>query len=45
MPVVCDPTLLFDGKDWMIIQEEAPIIEGEYILSIFWVTISFIENL
>lgn len=29
VPVVCDPTLLFDGKDWMIIQEEAPIIEGE----------------
>ena len=35
VPVVCDPTLLFDGKDWMIIQEEAPIIEGEYIFVYF----------
>lgn len=31
VPVVCDPTLLFDGNDWMIIQEDAPIIDGEYI--------------
>lgn len=31
VPVVCDPTLLFDGNDWMIIQEKVPIIDGEYI--------------
>lgn len=35
VPVVCDPTLLFDGRDWMIIQEETPIIEGEYIFVYF----------
>lgn len=35
VPVVCDPTLLFSDKDWMIIQEDVPIIENDYILVYF----------
>lgn len=35
VPVVCDPTMLFTGKEWMQIQEEEPIVKGEYILCYF----------
>lgn len=35
VPVVCDPTLLFTGEEWMAIQQEAPIIQGKYILCYF----------
>lgn len=35
VPVVCDPTLLFDDKEWMIIQEDVPLIKNEYILVYF----------
>lgn len=33
--VVLDPTLLFDKKQWMCIQDERPVIEGKYILCYF----------
>lgn len=32
-PVVCDPTMLFDAKQWMSIQKEEPIIKKDYILT------------
>lgn len=35
VPVVCDPTLLFTGDEWMAIQDEAPIREGRYIFCYF----------
>lgn len=35
VPVVCDPTLLFDGKEWNSIQEGSAIIDGEYIFVYF----------
>jgi len=35
IPVVCDPTLLFTGEDWLIIQKEEPIIKEPYILCYF----------
>ena len=35
VPVVCDPTLLFDGDDWKSIQEEEPLVEGKYIFVYF----------
>lgn len=35
VPVVCDPTLLFTGDEWMDIQERKPIVKGRYILCYF----------
>lgn len=35
VPVVCDPTMLLDAKQWMGIQEEKPFAEGDYILVYF----------
>lgn len=35
VPVVSDPTLLFNGEDWMCIQKKKPIISGKYILCYF----------
>lgn len=35
VPVVCDPTLLFTGEEWMSIQDEQPIINGDYIFVYF----------
>ncbi len=35
VPVVCDPTLLFTGEEWMAIQDEKPFISGNYILCYF----------
>lgn len=35
VPVVCDPTLLFTSDEWMVIQDEKPIIKGKYILCYF----------
>lgn len=35
VPVVCDPTLLFTGDEWMSIQKQEPIVEGKYILCYF----------
>ena len=35
VPVVCDPTLLFTGDEWMSIQDEEPIIKGNYIFCYF----------
>jgi hypothetical protein len=35
VPVVCDPTLLFTGAEWMDIQKEAPMIEQPYIFCYF----------
>nr|WP_300912692.1 polysaccharide pyruvyl transferase family protein [uncultured Acetatifactor sp.] len=35
VPVVCDPTLLFTGEEWMAIQEQEPIVKGKYILCYF----------
>lgn len=35
VPVVCDPTLLFTGDEWMKIQKKESIIKGKYILCYF----------
>lgn len=35
VPVVCDPTLLFTGDEWLKIQDKAPIIQGKYIFVYF----------
>lgn len=35
VPVVCDPTLLFTGDEWMIIQKEEAKINEPYILCYF----------
>lgn len=35
VPIVCDPTLLFNGDEWMKIQKEEPIRKGKYILCYF----------
>lgn len=35
VPVVCDPTLLFTGEEWMDIQKEEAIIREPYILCYF----------
>lgn len=33
--LVCDPTLLFTGEEWLEIQPKKPCIEGDYILCYF----------
>ena len=35
VPVVADPTILFDGEEWMSVQQEQPLIEGDYIFCYF----------
>lgn len=35
VPVVCDPTLLFTGDEWMSIQREEPIVKEPYIFCYF----------
>lgn len=35
VPVVCDPTLLFDGDDWIAIQDAMSLIEEDYIFVYF----------
>lgn len=35
VPVVCDPTLLFTGEEWMEIQQAEPIVKGKYIFCYF----------
>lgn len=35
VPVVCDPTLLFTGEEWLEIQNEQPIEKEPYILCYF----------
>ena len=35
VPIVCDPTLLFTGDEWMDIQIKDPIIKDRYILCYF----------
>lgn len=35
VPVVLDPTLLFTGREWNTVQEEAPVAEGSYIFCYF----------
>lgn len=35
IPVVCDPTMLLRPDEWMKIQNETPIIDGDYILTYF----------
>lgn len=35
VPVVCDPTLLFTGEEWMNVQQQQSIIKGKYILCYF----------
>ena len=35
VPVVADPTLLFDGEEWMAVQEEAPFTKSDYIFCYF----------
>lgn len=33
--VVCDPTLLFTGEQWMDIQDNEPVVKGDYIFCYF----------
>lgn len=33
--VVCDPTMMLTAEEWMHVQEEKPIVEGDYILCYF----------
>lgn len=35
VPVVCDPTILFSGEEWMCIQKTEPIVKDPYILCYF----------
>lgn len=35
VPVVCDPTLLFTGEEWMSIQQEEAIVKEPYIFCYF----------
>ena len=35
VPVVCDPTMLFTGEEWIEIQDEEPIIKEPYIFTYF----------
>ena len=35
VPVVCDPTLLFTGDEWMDIQQEDPLFKEPYIFCYF----------
>lgn len=35
VPVVCDPTLLFTGEEWLAIQRDEPIIQEPYIFVYF----------
>lgn len=35
VPVVCDPTLLFTGDEWMDIQQKEPIVKEPYIFCYF----------
>jgi hypothetical protein len=35
VPVVCDPTLLFTGDEWMVLQKKEPIVNGRYIFCYF----------
>lgn len=35
VPLVCDPTLLFTGEEWMQIQREEPLVDGKYIFCYF----------
>lgn len=35
VPVVCDPTLLFTGEEWMAVQQEKPLVDGKYIFCYF----------
>ncbi len=35
VPVVCDPTLLFTGDEWLSIQKATPIIKEDYIFCYF----------
>lgn len=35
VPVVCDPTLLFTGDEWIVIQKEGPKVTGRYIFCYF----------
>lgn len=35
VPVVADPTLLFDGKEWMSVQQEEALVDGDYIFCYF----------
>lgn len=35
IPVVCDPTLLFTGEEWMAIQNKQAIVNGDYIFVYF----------
>lgn len=35
VPVVADPTVLFTGEEWLAVQEDAPLISGDYIFCYF----------
>lgn len=35
VPVVCDPTLLFTGEEWLSVQPKEPMVEEQYIFVYF----------
>lgn len=35
VPIVCDPTLLFTGEEWMVIQQKEAIVKEPYIFCYF----------
>lgn len=35
VPVVCDPTLLFTGEDWLSVQPQKPMVDQQYIFVYF----------
>lgn len=35
VPIVCDPTILLTGEEWLVFQKQEPIISGSYILCYF----------
>lgn len=35
VPIVCDPTFLISGDEWMDIQKKDPVVEGGYIFCYF----------
>lgn len=35
VPVVADPTLLFDGEAWLNVQQDEPLVDGKYIFCYF----------
>ena len=35
VPIVCDPSMLFTGEEWQVIQKEKPLVKEPYIFAYF----------